>query len=139
MREGKRMAYRGTEQPLTGTSILLVEDVTDIRDVFAALLASEGADVVAVGTTVEALSRLRQQQFDVVLTDLGLPDVSGLVLIETIVAGARRPRIVVVTGYGEPHTSEARRAGADAILTKPVAWARLLTQLVPTRARVMAA
>ena len=134
------MAYRGIEQPLTGTSILLVEDVTDIRDVFAALLASDGAEVVAVGTALDALSRLRQRNFDVVLTDLGLPDVSGLVLIDTIVAsGARRPRIVVVTGYGEPHTSEARRAGADAILTKPVAWSRLVSQLVPARDRALAA
>ena len=134
------MAYRGIEQPLTGTSILLVEDVTDIRDVFAALLASEGAEVVAVGTALDALSRLRQRNFDVVLTDLGLPDVSGLVLIDMIVAsGARRPRIVVVTGYGEPHTSEARRAGADAILTKPVAWSRLVSQLVPARDRALAA
>jgi CheY-like chemotaxis protein len=134
------MAYRGIEQPLTGTSILLVEDVTDIRDVFAALLASEGAEVVAVGTALDALSRLRQRNFDVVLTDLGLPDVSGLVLIDTIVASvARRPRIVVVTGYGEPHTSEARRAGADAILTKPVAWSRLVSQLVPARDRALAA
>ena len=134
------MAYRGIEQPLTGTSILLVQDVTDIRDVFAALLASDGAEVVAVGTALDALSRLRQRNFDVVLTDLGLPDVSGLVLIDTIVASvARRPRIVVVTGYGEPHTSEARRAGADAILTKPVAWSRLVSQLVPARDRALAA
>ena len=134
------MAFGGIQHLLAGTSILLVEDVADIREVFATLLASEGADVVAVATAGEALSRLRERHFDVLLTDLGLPDVSGLVLIETVVSsGSRRPRIVVVTGYGEPHTSEARRAGADAILTKPVTWSRLLAYLAPVNERAIAA
>lgn len=37
---------------------------------------------------------------------------------------------MVVTGYGEPHASRARLAGADAVLTKPVPWRRLIKELV---------
>jgi CheY-like chemotaxis protein len=68
----------------------------------------------------------------VLLTDLGLPDIPGDMVIRHVVATARRkPWVVVVTGYDEPFIGRARAAGADAILTKPIAWAQLLDRLVP--------
>ena len=68
--------------------------------------------------------------FDVLLNDLGLHDISGDALIATVIATARRrPKIVVVTGYGEPYVSRARSAGADIVLVKPVMWHRLVQHL----------
>lgn len=115
---------------LEGLRILVVEDAADIRDVFAVLLKAEGADVVATGTGREAADIISERQFDVVLSDLGLPDVPGDVLIRQILASSKgRTRVIVVTGYGEPFVSRAWQAGADVVFTKPVEWTRILDYL----------
>jgi len=94
------------------------------------LLEAEGADVLATGSGLEAAAMAAQQDFDVILTDLGLPDMSGEMVIRHALEHARRrPRVVVVTGYDEPFTSRARAAGADVVLTKPVLWSSLVEEL----------
>jgi two-component system, chemotaxis family, CheB/CheR fusion protein len=115
---------------LDGLRILVVEDAPDIRDVFAILLRAEGADVVATGSGREAADLARESRFDVVLSDLGLPDIPGDVLIRQIIAASRgRTRVIAVTGYGEPFVTRARQAGADVVFTKPVEWTRVLEQI----------
>ena len=124
------MGYR-PDRGLKSTRILLVEDAEDIRDAFALLLKSEGADVVATATGIEAAEAAERQHFDIVLTDLGLPDIPGDAVIRHVLAKARRrPRVVVLTGYDEPFTSRARQAGADVVLNKPIAWPDLVEHLV---------
>jgi CheY-like chemotaxis protein len=125
---------------LRGARVLLVEDAKDIRDVFALLLEAEGALVVATGSGREAAELAEHQDFDVLLTDLGLPDMPGDMVIRHVVATARRrPWIVVVTGYDEPFIGRAREAGADVILTKPLAWSALLDRLSPASSAPVAA
>jgi two-component system, chemotaxis family, CheB/CheR fusion protein len=117
---------------LQGKRILLVEDAPDIREAFRLLLRSEGAEVVAAATGREALASAEKGPFNVVLTDLGLPDIPGEVLIRQVLAASSpRPRVVVVTGFGEPNLSRARAAGADVVFTKPIEWAVLLRALGP--------
>jgi two-component system, chemotaxis family, CheB/CheR fusion protein len=106
--------------------VLLVEDSPDIREAFTLLLRAEGVDVVATASGKEATEQAAMDDFDVVLTDLGLPDIPGDVLIRRVLASARRrPRVIVVTGYDEPFVSRARQAGADVVFNKPVVWATL--------------
>jgi two-component system CheB/CheR fusion protein len=120
------------ERSLRGAKVLLVEDARDIRDVFTLLLQAEGADVTATGSGREAAEVGAVGDFDVLLTDLGLPDIPGDLVIRHVVATARRrPWVVVVTGYDEPFVSRAREAGADVVLTKPITWSALLDRLVP--------
>ena len=115
---------------LQGRRILLVEDAPDIREVFTVLLRVEGAEVVATGSGREAIDLADRGDFDVVLSDLGLPDMPGDVLIRQILsAKRRRVRVIVVTGYGEPYLTRARQAGADVVFTKPVEWAQVLESL----------
>lgn len=110
--------------------ILLVEDAPDIREVFTVLLRVEGAEVVATGSGREAADLASRANFDVVMSDLGLPDMPGDVLIRQIIAAARgRTRVIVVTGYGEPYVTRARQAGAEVVFTKPVEWTRILEWL----------
>jgi two-component system, chemotaxis family, CheB/CheR fusion protein len=110
--------------------ILLVEDAPDIREVFTVLLRVEGADVTATGSGREAAELASRRDFDVVLSDLGLPDMPGDVLIRQILTTARgRTRVIVVTGYGEPYLTRARQAGAEVVFTKPVEWTRILEWL----------
>ena len=123
------------EGPLRNARVLLVEDARDIREVFTLLLEAEGARVTATGTGREAAELAGREEFDVLLTDLGLPDIPGDMVIRHVVATARRrPWVVVVTGYDEPFIGRARQAGADVVLTKPIAWAELLDRLVPAPA-----
>jgi CheY-like chemotaxis protein len=113
--------------------VLLVEDAQDIREVFTLLLRAEGVDVVPTASGREAIDVAAHQQFDIVLTDLGLPDIPGDVVIRRVLASARRrPRIIVVTGYDEPFVSRARQAGADAVFNKPVVWSTLASMLGST-------
>jgi two-component system CheB/CheR fusion protein len=115
---------------LSGMRILVVEDAADIREVFAVLLRAEGAHVVAAANGLEATEAAAHQHFDVILSDLGLPDVPGDVLIRQILSSSRnRTRVVVITGYGEPYLTRARQAGAEMVFTKPVEWTRILDYL----------
>ena len=115
---------------LAGVRILVIEDAADIREVFVVLLRAEGADVVAAANGREALAAVAHQHFDVILSDLGLPDLPGDVLIRQIVGITRnRARVVVITGYGEPYLTRARQAGAEVVFTKPVEWTRILDYL----------
>lgn len=126
----QRLSSLDSRPLLDGMRILVIEDVPDIRDVFTILLCAEGADVVAVGNGREAADLVARREFDVVLTDLGLPDIPGDVLVRQITAAARgRVRIAVITGYGEPWVTRARQAGAHAVFLKPVEWTRVLDYL----------
>ena len=129
-----------TDGPLRGARVLLVEDAKDIREVFTLLLEAEGATVMATGTGRQALELAAEQEFDILLTDLGLPDIPGDMVIRHVVTTARRrPWVVVVTGYDEPFIGRARGAGADVVLTKPIAWSQLLDRLVPNPSTPLAA
>jgi CheY-like chemotaxis protein len=112
--------------------VLLVEDSVDIREALALLLLSEGIDVVATGLGLAALELAPRVGADVLLTDLGLPDIPGHALIRHLLNSTeRRPRVIAITGFGEPYLSQAREAGADIVLTKPLAWDTLLQHLRP--------
>jgi len=118
---------------LRGLRILVVEDAQDIREVFTLLLRAEGADVDSAANGREATELVARQPFDVVLSDLGLPDIPGDVLIRELRArSGHATRVMVVTGYGEPFLTRARQAGADVVFTKPVEWSRILEYIERT-------
>lgn len=115
---------------LRGLRILVIEDAQDIREVFTLLLRAEGAEVESAANGREATELVAEGRFDVVLSDLGLPDIPGDVLIRELRArSGRDTRVLVVTGYGEPFLTRARQAGADVVFTKPVEWSRILEYL----------
>jgi len=115
---------------LRGLRILVIEDAQDIREVFTLLLRAEGADVDSAANGREATELVAQPRFDVGMSDAGLPDIPGDVLIRELRArSGRATRVMVVTGYGEPFLTRARQAGADVVFTKPVEWSRILEYL----------
>ena len=118
------------QMTLRDRHILVIEDAADVRDVFVMLLRAEGAAVVASATGREGLTAFHNGRFDVVITDLGLPDISGDLLIRTIIAAARHPvTVVVISGDSEAAMSRAVKAGATVIFTKPCHWEDVLTYL----------
>ena len=115
---------------LRGLQILVIEDAPDVLDVLTMLLRIEGADVTGAGNGQEALAVFRSRHFDVVVSDLNLPDIPGDVLIRTIIAAARRPvQVAVITGESPPAVTRALEAGAGAIFAKPCHWDSVVTYL----------
>jgi len=115
---------------LRGLQILVIEDAPDLLGVLTMLLRIEGADVAAAGSGQEALRVFRSRYFDVVVSDLGLPDISGDVLIRAIIEAARRLiNIVVITGESQPPVTRALEAGAGIIFAKPCQWTSVVTYL----------
>ncbi len=80
--------------------VLVVEDNAAQRDAIRALLAQDDLDVVIAQTAAAALEELARVTFDCVVLDLGLPDMSGFELVETMAAGERfaHPPVIIYTG-----------------------------------------
>lgn len=102
---------------------LVVEDEPRQRKVLESMLRAAGYEAVGVGTGQEALATSALHRPEVVLLDLGLPDIDGLELLPRLQAQAPLTRVVVLTGLDSVATAvAAMRAGARHYLTKP--WQR---------------
>ncbi len=102
--------------------VLLVEDNPDLAAFTRLLLESWGYEVHAASRGSEALSIARTLPLDVALLDIGLPDIDGYALAETIRGelGPTRPKLVAVTGFGRREDKQrARAAGFDFHFVKP--------------------
>ncbi|AVP56971.1 sigma-54-dependent transcriptional regulator [Pulveribacter suum] len=105
----------------TAASILVVDDEPDLRTLYELTLLREGYRVEAAATVAEAREQLAAQKFDVVISDMRLPDGFGMELLHDLRQQQRRERCVVMTAYGSADNAvEALRAGAFDYLTKPV-------------------
>lgn len=102
------------------TRILLVEDHEATRAALQQLLSRRRYQVTAVGTGAEALASAKVEPFDLLISDIGLPDCSGYELMEALSKNAP-VRGIALTGYGMEHDiSRSRAAGFLAHLTKPI-------------------
>ena len=107
---------------LTGnTQILVVDDEPDLRTLYELTLLREGYQVQAASGVQEAWQLLNAQRFDLVITDMRLPDGSGTDLLKGLRAQQRSERCVVITAYGSAENAvESLKEGAFDYLTKPV-------------------
>lgn len=100
--------------------ILIVDDEKSTRDGLARALQRQ-YDVQIAGDGMAALEVLDQQPVDVVLSDLRMPGMDGLTLIQRILAKTPQPACILLTAYGSIDTAvEAIKRGATDFLTKPV-------------------
>ncbi len=101
--------------------ILVVDDEPDLRTLYELTLLREGYQVDAAENLQQAQSLLAAHRYDVVITDMRLPDGLGMALITDIQASQRAERCLVITAYGSAQNAvEALKAGAFDYLTKPV-------------------
>ena len=104
--------------------LLVVDDEPDLRTLYELTLLREGYDVQSAATVDEAWSLLQGPEsgaFHLVITDMRLPDGSGLDLLRRIDEAGRGEKAIVITAYGSPENAvEALKAGAYDYLTKPV-------------------
>ena len=102
-------------------SLLVVDDEPDLRTLYELTLLREGYDVDSAGTVEEAWARLCERNYHAVISDMRLPDGSGLDLLRRLDAARRTEKTIVITAYGSAENAvEALKAGAFDYLTKPV-------------------
>ena len=109
--------------------VLLVEDHTDTRGVLSLLLNRCGCRTVTAKNVRDATARIAEMQFDVLISDLNLPDGDGLDLVR--IAKKKRPlKAIALTGrVSEDERRAGLEAGFDYYLTKPVNFQELRTAL----------
>ena len=105
--------------------VLLVDDSSAMRSFVSATLESMDDWAVTVATSgFDALRMLPRERFDLIITDINMPDINGLELIRFIresPAHARTPLVIISTDSGERDRERGISLGADAYLVKPFA------------------
>ncbi|HKX95597.1 MAG TPA: sigma-54 dependent transcriptional regulator, partial [Methylibium sp.] len=102
-------------------SLLVVDDEPDLRTLYELTLLREGYDIETAGSVEEAWAQLTDRTFSAVITDMRLPDGSGLDLLRRLEETGRREKAIVITAYGSAESAVgALKAGAYDYLTKPV-------------------
>ncbi len=100
--------------------ILIVDDEEGMRRLLGRVLSREGYETVAVGSGAEAMRQVRTETFDLVITDIKMPEMDGLRTAARIKAFDPSLPIIVITAYGTVENAvQALRAGAYDYLTKP--------------------
>jgi two-component system response regulator PilR (NtrC family) len=102
-------------------SLLVVDDEPDLRTLYELTLLREGYDIDTAGSVEEALAHLENRGYSLLITDMRLPDGSGLDLLRRLEDAGRSEKAIVITAYGSAENAvEALKAGAYDYLTKPV-------------------
>lgn len=106
---------------LNNLQVLVIDDEPDLRTLYELTLLREGYNVHTAGTVAEAHTLLKEQTFDLVITDMRLPDGMGTAILQTIKSQQRTERCIVITAHGSAENAvESLKAGAFDYLTKPV-------------------
>ena len=100
-------------------SILVVDDDLDVRDTLALLLEDEGYHCEKAINGADALEKMKQTSYDIIITDLNMPVMSGLDLLRHIKSNQIPIAVIVaITGFPEL-IAEVESIGVDGLITKP--------------------
>jgi PAS domain S-box-containing protein len=120
------------QQSLIYLRVLVVDDEPDARDLVTAVLTGRGAEVVSVGSASEALGEMELQRFDVLISDIGMPEIDGYGLISKIrqlppERGGRIPAAALTAYAGVEDRMRVLSAGYQMHIPKPVEPGELTT------------
>ena len=118
--------------------ILVIEDDSTVRNLIATTLKSNDYRYLTAPNGEAAIAAASTQQPDIVLLDLGLPDMDGVEIIQKIRSWSQMPIIVISARSEDADKIAALDAGADDYLTKPFSVAELLARLRVTQRRLAA-
>lgn len=103
--------------------ILLIEDMLGVRRAIGAMLKRAGHTVTVAETGGQAVSLLKERRFDVVVTDMLMPDIDGVDILFQVKEMSKRPPVIAISGGGAGVSAETAlrtaRISADAFLEKP--------------------
>ena len=126
------------QRPLLGLTVLVVEDSRFACEAVRMLCLRSGARIRRADTIASARKHLAVYRPTVVIVDLGLPDGSGLALIQSLSQGLPRIDVILATSGDDVSEDEVIAAGADGFIAKPIAslaqfQAAILMHLPPER------
>ena len=116
--------------------ILIVEDDAPVRNLIATTLKTHGYDYMTAANGEGAVMQASSHNPDIVLLDLGLPDIDGVDVIRKIRTWSEMPIIVISARTEDKDKIDALDAGADDYLTKPFSVEELLARLRATKRRL---
>jgi DNA-binding NtrC family response regulator len=118
-------------QPRCGNrSILVIDDETGVRTLLMQILADEGYHVRTVGTARHALNVIREEEFEVVISDLSLPDADGVELVRQICSEFPHVSVIAMSGFmAAIPSARLYDAGTAATLQKPFTPRQLFCSL----------
>jgi DNA-binding NtrC family response regulator len=100
--------------------IMLVDDEPIVGKRLKPALAKYGLEVEVFEDAGLALKRLNEKEFDIVVTDVRMEDVDGIQVLETVLAGSERTKVIIITGYATVEIArEALVKGAFDFIAKP--------------------
>ena len=109
-----------SEAPRPQPRILVVDDEPHVVQIFQDLLAQRGYEVVSSTNGDDAILKVTNESFDLVLTDINLPGVDGLEVVRAAKAADKDTCVILITGYASTTTAiDALRQGAYDYITKP--------------------
>ena len=115
---------------LRGARILVVDDDADSLDLLRVVLESAGAEVAAATNAPSALQDAKQKTFDLIISDIGMPEMDGYAFMRTLRAHNTTLPAIALTAYARTEDAEhARRAGYQKHLSKPVDAAELIASI----------
>jgi DNA-binding response OmpR family regulator len=101
------------------TKIIVIDDDTAVTDLLTVLLKSHGFDVRATNNSTDGLSLIRDEEFDLVILDLMMPEMDGWEICKEVRSFSQVP-IIVLSALNDPSmVASVLDAGADDYLTKP--------------------
>jgi len=106
-------------QPEAFLRVLLIDDEPEVRQVLTRLLEIDGHVLTSAATALEGMRLFGEGEFDVVMTDLGLPDSPGAELARQIKEMSPGTRLILISGWTEDVEEIGAHVQADAILSKP--------------------
>ena len=110
-------------------SVLAIDDEPQIQRLLTIALEADGYSVATAGSGQEGLAMAAQRRHDAIFLDLGLPDVSGLVVLKQLREWTQAPIIVLTVQDGSAEKIAALDMGADDYVTKPFNTGELLARL----------
>ena len=129
--ESGKHGFSDEEDPV---SVLVIENEKDIRLLLSDILTSGGHRVASASDGIEALQIFKQDYFDLVLTDLGMPSMSGWEVASTIKKMAPHVIIVIITGWGSQlDDCELEKNGVDMVVSKPFRVGQILNLVQEAR------
>jgi len=111
------------KETTAGRSALVVDDVADVTEMLQVLLTHAGYDVITAASAKAALQIANEREFDVIISDIGMPDMNGYQLAEALrlLPAYKTVPLVAVTGYSMFDDQErSLKAGFNAHMTKPI-------------------
>lgn len=117
------------ENSSTQGVILVVDDDREVTLSLNGFLTAIGYKMLTAFKGDEALKIIESVGLDLVVLDINMPGINGIEILKRIHAKPRKPKVIVITGFGDEYKSEVEALGVDGFFTKPIDFSRFLDRI----------